>query len=57
MEKRYDLQEMITTGWCNVDERNCTNLSKDDAKVRLQELINDGYSPNRLRAIPSMGKK
>ncbi len=51
-ERRWNLQELTTTEWTLVDEPNVTNLSKEDAKVRIKQLVNEGYNPNSLRAVP-----
>ena len=51
MEKLYRIEEFNTTGW-EVVPGNSTKLNKEQAKERLEELINEGTNPNRLRAIP-----
>ena len=43
--KTYRIEEEITNGWAELD----TNLTKDEASVRLNQLIEQGYNPNRLR--------
>ena len=50
-EKLYRVEEFVTTGW-EVVPGNSTKLNKEQAKVLLEELINEGTTPNRLRAIP-----
>ena len=43
---------MATNGWNITDARLDVKLTKDQARTRLEELIAEGYNPNRLRAIP-----
>ncbi len=52
-QKLYNLQELTTTEWAIIDEPNVTGLTKDQAKVRLEELMREGYNPNSLRAVPA----
>ena len=52
-KRLYNLQELSTTGWELLDEPNVTGLTKEEAKVRIKELMNDGYNPNTLRAVPA----
>lgn len=49
MEKLYKIQEQDTTGWVEIEEKNCTKLTKEQASVRLQELMEKGFNPNHLR--------
>ena len=51
--KRYNLQELVTTGWEAIPEAKTTNLTKEDAMARLEELFREGYNPNSLRAVPA----
>ena len=47
----YRIEEYQTTLW-QVPFENCTGLTKDQAKARLDELINmESLNPNRLRII------
>ena len=39
-------------GMDKVDEPNCTGLTKEECKVRLEQLINEGMNPNYLKAVP-----
>ena len=50
MSRLYNIEDMNTMGWEQVP--NCIRLTKDQAKVKLEELINEGYNPNRLRCRP-----
>ncbi len=43
--KTYRIEEEITSGWHEIH----TDLTKDEAATRLNELIQQGYNPNRLR--------
>jgi len=52
-QKRYNIQELATSGWEVINEVNTTNLTKEDCKVRLEELMREGYNPNSLRAVPA----
>jgi hypothetical protein len=50
-EKLYRIEEFNTTGW-EVVPGNSTKLTKEQATSKLEELLADGYNPNRLRAVP-----
>ena len=50
--KYWRVENNATNGWNITDPRLDVKLTKDQAKVRLEELIGEGYNPNRLRAIP-----
>ena len=50
--KYWRVENNATNGWNITDPRLDVKLTKDQAKVRLEELIAEGYNPNRLRAIP-----
>ena len=43
--KTYRIEEELTSGWAELD----TNLTKDEASIKLKNLIEQGYNPNRLR--------
>jgi len=49
MNPLYRIEELHTTGWILVDE--CEGLSRVDTSKKLDLLIEQGYNPNRLRAI------
>ena len=51
MDKLYRIQELQTTGWETLDT-NAVQLTKEQAKARLDAAIAEGLNPNRLRAIP-----
>ena len=44
-DKLYKVEEFVTTGYS-------TKLNKEQATALLDELINEGTNPKRLRAIP-----
>jgi len=45
----YRIEELQTDGWKTPFE-NCTNLTKDQAKIRYDDLVNmESLNPNRLR--------
>jgi hypothetical protein len=52
-EKLYRIEEYNTTGWEVVPGKS-TQLTKPEAKQRLEELIEEGTNPNRLRATPDV---
>lgn len=49
-ETLYRIEELTTSGW-NVVEVWDVKLTKEQASRRIEELIAEGYNPNRLRAI------
>jgi len=49
-QKLYTVAEFATSGWAAVDE-NSVHLTREQAKTRIEELIEEGYNPNRLKAI------
>ncbi len=50
MEKLYRIEELTTTGWELVDD-DTVQLTKEQASAKLNDLIAEGYNPNRLRAV------
>lgn len=50
--KLWKVIEEGTTGWELAESEGCRKLTKEQAKVKLDELMNEGRNPNRLRAIP-----
>ena len=51
MEPTYRIEENQTSMW-QIPFENCTGLSKEQAKARLQELIAfESLNPNRLRIV------
>ena len=47
MEPLYTLKQLETQGWVTI----ATNLIKEDAKNKLDELIYDGINPKDLKLI------
>ena len=47
----YRVEELCTDGWSPLDQ-DSVKLTKEQASKRLQDAINEGLNPNRLRAIP-----
>lgn len=43
----YTVQELYTNGWVKVRE----NLTRAQASEVIQNLMNEGISPDRLRAV------
>jgi len=50
--KLWKVIEEGTTGWELAESEGCRKLTKEQARVKLNELMNQGRNPNRLRAIP-----
>jgi len=50
--KLWKVIEEGTTGWELAEAEGCRRLTKEQAKVKLDQLMNEGRNPNRLRAIP-----
>ena len=55
-ERRYRVEELTTQGWelADIDTK---NLTRDDAKRVMDNLLKDGLSPQRLRAVIDDGTK
>ena len=49
MEQLYNVEELYTTGWVVIH----SNLPKDLASEKLEELMREGVNPNLLRATPA----
>jgi hypothetical protein len=50
MEKLYRIEELETSGWTLV-EHDDIGLTQEHAKNRYAELLNEGFSPERLRIV------
>ena len=52
-ENTYTVQEETTEGWTNYGDqtKQSSNLTKEKAKALIDELIDDGTSPDRLRVV------
>jgi hypothetical protein len=51
MERLYRIEEESTSGW-HLTELTDVKLTREQAKQRLEQLLREGYNPERLRAIP-----
>ena len=51
MSRKYRVEQNFTTGWSVVSEK-AIKLSKEEARKGLQQMMNEGVSPEDLRAIP-----
>ena len=49
-EKLYKVMELSTQGWSLI-ENNAQNLSKAQADVKIQESLDSGVAPNRLKIV------
>jgi len=49
-EKRYKVLELSTQGWSLI-ENNAQNLNKAQADVKIQESLDSGVAPNRLKVV------
>ena len=47
MEKLYKIQHNETVGWIDIEEPGCTKLTKEQCKIRLNQLFSEG--PNHIR--------
>jgi hypothetical protein len=50
MENLYRIEELCTTGWELISEDEI-QLTKEMCNQRLQHYLNEGMSPDRLRAV------
>ena len=48
--KRYRIEEFATTGW-ELIEATDVNLTKEECDAKLQEYIQMGSNPNKLRVV------
>ena len=48
--KLYRIEEFCTTGWELIAD-DAVKLTKEQCDQQLQEYLNIGYSPNRMRAV------
>ena len=49
-EKRYKVLELSTQGWSLI-ENNAQNLTGKQADVKIQESLDSGVAPNRLKIV------
>ena len=51
-EKLWKIQENTTNGWTSVDPKT-DNLTKSQCDEWLEQYIDQGTPPDRLRAVPA----
>jgi|TARA_A100000164_G_scaffold144690_1_gene128362 hypothetical protein len=51
-ERRWKIQELTTEGWTSIDP-STDSLIKADCNVELRSYIENGLSPDRIRAVPA----
>tara|TARA_Y100000004_G_scaffold52818_1_gene58666 strand:+ start:2687 stop:2851 length:165 start_codon:yes stop_codon:yes gene_type:complete len=51
MEKLYKVMEFTTTGW-EVPGDEYKGLTKERAKELINYLLNEGVSPDKIKAVP-----
>ena len=49
-EKRYKILELVTTGYHLIDNH-AYNLTKEDCNVMINRYIENGQSPNAIKAV------
>ena len=49
-EKRNKILELVTTGYHLIDNR-AYNLTKEDCNVMINRYIENGQSPNAIKAV------
>tara|TARA_R100001463_G_scaffold86429_1_gene141312 strand:- start:55 stop:276 length:222 start_codon:yes stop_codon:yes gene_type:complete len=49
-EKRYKILELVTTGYHLISNR-AYNLTKEECDVMLNEFVENGQSPNAIKAV------
>ena len=49
-EKRYKVLELSTQGWSLID-KNAQNLTSKQADVKIQESLESGTAPDRLKIV------
>ena len=47
---KYKVVELGTSGWCVNDPKQDVGLTKEQADIRLKIYLEEGISPDRLRA-------
>ena len=47
--KRYEIRQLLTTGWEIVDESMDTNLTREQCDGRIKYYSDDGIPPNRIQ--------
>ena len=44
----YRIEELVTSGWVVYDETS-TRLTREEAEMRVQDIVSEGINPNDLR--------
>ena len=47
-ERRYKILELATQGWSLIDKK-AQNLTRAECDKKLQEFVNNGIAPDRLK--------
>lgn len=50
MERLYRIEELCTSGWQTQDD-DTVKMTKDQATQKVNDLLAEGYNPNRLRVV------
>ena len=50
-QERYRIEQNFTDGWGVVDERMDVTLTKEQCRIRYEQYLTDGVSPQYLRII------
>ena len=51
-ERRWKIQELTTEGWTSIDP-STDSLIKADCTVEINNYIDNGLAPDRIRAVPA----
>ena len=51
-ERRWKIQELTTEGWTSIDP-STDSLIKADCTVEINNYIDNGLAPDRVRAVPA----
>ena len=50
MEPQYRIHELTTAGWEDWNEKT-PSMTKDECQQLFENLIGDGYNPNRMKIV------
>ena len=53
-ETKWRIEELTTEGWTLLSDT-AVGLSKDKCDVLLDQFLQSGVNPNRMRAVPDVG--
>jgi len=51
MEQLYRVEELSTNGWHMPSPDGYSRLTKEQAKVKIDEIVREGTNPERIRVI------